>query len=149
MRTTAKLIEHLDTRSSVELVCVDPTRAAEMWSHVAPMLRAAIERTGLSLFSDLERDVLSGRALIWLAWNGESIEAAAATALHPTEAGLVCSVLACGGSDMGRWLPLLDRIEGYAKDEGCKRSRIVGRKGWLGVLDGYRGKHVVMDKELA
>jgi hypothetical protein len=132
----------------VTLVCVDPSRARETWPHVEPLLRSAITRTGLSLFADLERDILSGQALVWLAWNGESIEAAAATALHPTEAGLVCSVLACGGMHMHRWLPLLATIEGYAKAEGCKVTRIVGRRGWLKVLDGYRETYAVMDKEL-
>ncbi len=135
-------------RSSVELVCVDPKRIGEVWLLVEPLLKAALARTRLSLFSDLERDILNGAALVWLAWNGEAIEAAAATALYPTDDGLVCSVLACGGSDMKRWLPLLDRIERYAKDEGCKRSRIVGRKGWLSVLDGYCEKAILMDKEL-
>lgn len=133
----------------VELVAVDPSKIAEMWPHVAPFLRAAIARTGLSLFSDLERDALNGTAQVWLAWNGQAIEAAAATALHPTEAGLVCSVLACGGDNMERWLSLLERIERFAKDEGCARTRIVGRRGWLGVLDGYHEKHVILDKELA
>lgn len=138
--------------SMVDLVCVDPSKIGEMWPHVAPLLRSAFTRTGFALFSDLERDALNGNALVWLAWNGASIEAAAATALHPTDAGLVCTVLACGGADdadMKNWLPLLSKIEQFAKDEGCVRSRVVGRKGWTRALDGYREKHVVLEKELA
>lgn len=135
--------------SSASLVCVDPSKAKEMWPHVEPMLRAAIDRTRLSLFADLERDVLKGHALLWLAWNGEAIEAVAATALHPTEGGLVCSILACGGSDMRRWLPLIEQIETYAKAEGCARCRIVGRKGWLAVLNGYHETSVILTKELS
>ncbi|WP_342712175.1 hypothetical protein AAFG13_12535 [Bradyrhizobium sp. B124] len=50
---------------------------------------------------------------------------------------------------MKRWLPLLDGIEAYARDEGCVRVRIYGRKGWLRVLDRYREKHVILDKDLA
>jgi hypothetical protein len=46
---------------------------------------------------------------------------------------------ACGGSDMKRWLPLIDQIETYARAEGCRRVSIFGRKGWL---------HVIMNKEL-
>lgn len=134
--------------STVNLVCVDPSRAAEMWPHVSTLLQSAFTKTGFCLFSDLERDVLKGDALVWLAWNGESIEAAAATALHPTDHGLVCSVLACGGEEMGRWLPLLDRIEQFARDEGCVRSRVVGRKGWTKMLNGYHEKHVVLEKDL-
>lgn len=136
-------------RSTASLVCVDPARIGDLWPHVAPLLRSAFMKTGFALFSDLERDVFNGSALVWLAWNGESIEAAAATALIPTDAGLVCAVLACGGKDMARWLPLLDQIEQWAKIEGCVRSRIVGRKGWLKALPAYREKHVVIEKELA
>lgn len=138
--------------STVDLICVDRSRLEETWPHVAPLLRRAFTRTGFALFSDLERDVFNGNALVWLAWNGESIEAAAATALHPTDGGLVCSVLACGGADdaeMKHWLPLLGRIEQFAKQEGCARTRVVGREGWTRALDGYQKKHVVLEKELA
>lgn len=137
--------------STVELVCVDPSKIGEMWPHVAPLLRSAFTRTGFCLFSDLERDVLKGSALVWVAWNGKTIEAAAATALHPTDAGLVCSILACGGAadaNIQNWLPLLRIIEQFAKDEGCNRTRFVGRKGWIRALPDYREKHVVMEKEL-
>lgn len=135
-----------------DLVCVDPAKAPEMWPHIEALLRKAHTRTGFALFSDLQRDILTGRSLVWLAWNGESIEAAAATELHPTDGGLVCAIRACGGSDdadIKQWLPLLERIEQFAKAEGCARMRLVGRKGWLRVLEDYREKHVVLEKELA
>ena len=74
--------------------------------------------------------------------------AAAATVLINSESGKVCVITACGGSDMTRWLPLIDGVEAYAREEGCKCVRIYGRKGWLRVLDGYRTKHVIMDKDL-
>ena len=74
--------------------------------------------------------------------------AESATALISSEAGRGCIIAVCGGSDMKRWLPLIEQIEAYAKHEGCKRVRIYGRKGWLRVLDGYDEKHIIMDKEL-
>lgn len=131
-----------------ELVCVAPAEIRHLWPHVEPLLKAAISRTGLSAFQDIEDDVLFGNALVWLAWNGETIEAAASTALQKTDDGLVCLITACGGSDMKRWLPLLEKIEQFAKAEGCKRTRIIGRKGWLNVLNGYEEKAVIMDREL-
>jgi hypothetical protein len=134
-------------RSSAELVCIDPRRAAEVWPHVGPLLRRAIERAGLTLFADIERDVLYGGALVWLAWS-DRIEAAAATALVKTDAGLVCVITACGGIDRARWLPLLAGIEDYARAEGCKSVRLVGRRGWQRALRGYGLKAVVLEKEL-
>ncbi|WP_197327733.1 hypothetical protein, partial [Ralstonia solanacearum] len=102
----------------------------------------------MNAFGDIAADVLSGRSLLWFAWNGNAIEAAATTVLINSDIGKVCIITACGGSGMKRWLPLLDGIEAYARDEGCTRVRIYGRKGWLRVLDGYREKHVIMDKEI-
>jgi hypothetical protein len=134
--------------SSAELVCVDPARVREIWPHVSPLLKAACYRTKLNAFADIEADILSGRSLLWMAWNGRTVESAVATILVNTEIGKVCIITVCGGSDMKRWLPLIDRIETYARDEGCKRVRIYGRKGWLHVLDGYEEKHIIMDKEL-
>jgi hypothetical protein len=139
-------------RSSAQLICVDPKRVDVIWPLAAPLLRAAIARTGLSAFADIEHDVLRGDALLWLAASGKesapTIEAAASTRLQLTDAGKVCVITACSGKDRLRWLPLIAGIEAYAKDEGCQRVRIFGRKGWLRVLDGYEEEHVVMDKEL-
>jgi len=134
--------------STAELICVDPKRVREVWPHVSPLLKAACYRTGLNAFRDIEADILAGRSLLWMAWNGRTVESAAATILINSEIGKVCIVTACGGSDMKRWLPLIGRIETYAKAEGCRRVRIYGRKGWLRVLEGFEEKHVIMDKEL-
>lgn len=134
--------------SSVDLVCVSPHQVYEIWPHVGPLLKAACYRTKLNAFADIEADILAGRSLLWMAWNGRTVEAAAATILINSEIGKVCIITVCGGFDMERWLPLIKQIETYAKAEGCKRVRIYGRKGWLHVLDGYREKHIIMDKEL-
>jgi hypothetical protein len=135
-------------RSSVELVCVDPERVHEIWPYVAPLLKAACVRTELNAFADVEADILSGRSLLWIAWNGQGIDAAAATVLINSEIGKVCVITACGGRDLQRWLPLLAGIENYARDEGCARVRIFGRKGWLRVLKGFQQKCIVIDKDL-
>ena len=135
--------------ASTELICVNPRRVHEIWPHVSPLLRAACNRTKLNAFTDIEADILAGRSLLWMAWNGCAVEAAAATILINSEAGKVCIITVCGGRDMKRWLPLIEQIESYARREGCARVRIYGRKGWLRVLDGYEQEHIIMDKELS
>lgn len=130
-----------------ELVCVDPRRVSEVWPHVSLLLRGACRRTRLNAFADIEADILAGRSLLWVAWNGRTIESAAATIQIDSESGKVCIITVCGGNGMKRWLPLIGQIENYARREGCARVRIYGRKGWLRVLDGYQQKYVIMDKE--
>ncbi len=134
------------------LVCVEPSKVHLVWPHVAPLLRQAIARTAISAFTDIERDILHGSALLWIAAsaerNGAAIEAAASTSLQQTDAGRICVITACAGKNMSRWLSLIKGIEAYARDEGCNCVRIFGRQGWLRVLDGYRRTNVILDKQL-
>jgi hypothetical protein len=131
-----------------ELICVDPARIGEMWPHVQGKIRAAIERTGLSSFDDIEADVLAGMQLVWVAWDGRNILAAATTHLGDNGSRKVCEIVACGGEDRSKWLPLIAKIEEYASNEGCSSTRIIGRAGWERVLDGYRREYVILEKPL-
>ncbi len=131
------------TPFSVDLICVPPELINEFWPLAKDRIRVAIETTGLSPFSDTERQVLCGEQLLWLAWSGE-IEAAATTHLSDN----VCTIVACAGYYRERWLPLLGQIEAYARDEGCRAMRLFGRKGWERILKDYHVEHIVMEKAL-
>jgi hypothetical protein len=138
-----------DRRSgSRQLVCIDPEHVRNIWPLVAPLIERAIVKTGLSAFAAIERDILAGISLLWVAWNGSAIEAAASTSLQQTEAGKVCVITACAGAGMTRWLSLIRGIEEYAAAEGCRCVRIFGRKGWARILDGYEEAHAIIDKRL-
>ncbi|MGD9725259.1 MAG: hypothetical protein AB7R40_23580 [Nitrospiraceae bacterium] len=96
---------------------------------------------------ELDTDVLSGRALLWIV-HGDGIEAATVTRLDLTEHGKVCTILACGGLGRSRWLHLLGDIEAYAKTEGCDGVRLYGRRGWKRALPDYREIGIVMERRL-
>jgi hypothetical protein len=128
---------------SVDLLCVNPVDVQKVWPLASGLIRAAIERTELNDFADIEKDVLSGDQLLWLAIS-DRVEAAATTHLSRN----VCTLTACSGHQRERWLPLFARIEKYAKDEGCHTMRIYGRKGWERVLDGYKAEYVILEKSL-
>ena len=129
-----------------EIVCVDPARVSLVWPIAKRMIEAACRRTGLTSFCDIEDDVLCGDELLWLAWSGEMIDAAATTRLVVTDTKPVCELTACGGDNMERWLPLLAKIEEFAKNEGCSCVRIIGRTGWSRVLSGYEVKHIILER---
>lgn len=133
---------------SVNLVCVDPKLVHEFWPHAKHLIKSAIDRTGLSDFADIEYDVLCGDQLLWLAWDGKSIEAAATTHLVVTSGTKVCILTACAGQHREQWMPLFEQIEQYAKNEKCSCVRIFGRRGWERVLSGYRVEHIIMEKAL-
>lgn len=127
------------------LFCVNPADICQIWPQARPLIKTAIERTGLSEFDGIEAQVLSGDQLLWLAIS-DHIEAAATTHLVKTSDRPVCILTACSGHHRERWLPLFAQIEKYARDEGCSCVRIYGRKGWERVLEGYRVEHVILEK---
>lgn len=127
---------------------MDPKGIRRIWPHAAHLIKSAILRTGLSDFKEVEDSILDGDALLWLAWDGERIEAAASTILEVANLKKSCVIVACGGEDMGNWLDLIEQIETYAKNEGCQCTRIIGRRGWQRVLKDYRAEYAIMEKAI-
>lgn len=120
----------------------------DVWPLVAKRIRSAVLRTDLSHSADIERDLLEGDGLLWLACTGSTIDAAAATLLTRTDRHLVCVITALGGENMGRWLDLLPGIEEWAKSEGAALVRVYGRPGWVRMLRNYRVSNVVLERRL-
>jgi hypothetical protein len=119
-----------------------------VWPIVKDRLNRAYLKTDLAHTADLERDVLQGHADLWLATSGGEIEAAAVTLLVRTDRHLICQLTACGGKNVGSWLDLLGKIEAWAKAEGAAKLRIMGRLGWVALLEHYRISNVVLERAL-
>jgi hypothetical protein len=131
-----------------QLLCIDPQQVAQFWPYAASLIKSAMEKGRLSDFAAVERDVLAERALLWLAWNGETSKAAAVTELGVANGEKFCTIVACGGHDRGQWLHLIEGLEAYGKAEGCAAIRIYGRRGWLKLLPEYRTTRVLLEKKL-
>lgn len=129
------------------LLCVAPSMVPEIWPYAGPMIRRATERGGGD-FDRTETEVLAGLQLLWIVSDDGALQAAATTQLVNEGQGKACIIVACSGRQSERWLPLIVGIEDYAKAEGCKTMRVIGRKGWERVLSGYRAKYVTLEKEI-
>src|SRR5712691_8829708 len=84
--------------SPSQLICIDPARVHEFWPHVSPLIAAAMERGAITDFADVAEAVCAGHALIWIAWNGKAIKAAAVTELSAVNGTRFCTLVACGAS---------------------------------------------------
>lgn len=134
---------------SDEVLCVDPKQVEKIWPHAKAFIVSAFEgRDTDATFEGTEADVLCGLSLLWIAWIDDKVRAAVTTSLIMTPRHKVCVLTAGGGNDLGRWLRFLTKIEAYARDEGCDRVRVVGRKGWSKMLPGYHEPWVTLDKRL-
>ena len=111
------------------------------------MIEAAFER-GFGDFATVEADVRAVRSLLWLAWDGKEVLSASVTQIAIENGDKICTIVACGGHDKAKWLNLISGIENYAKEEGCARVRICGRRGWTKALEDYRVRAIVLEKAL-
>jgi hypothetical protein len=133
--------------ASVETVCVDPDRVAEIWPHVRGYIAAAVDRCRNATEQDIAEALSLQQALLWVRTDGERLEAACVTQLIETPDGLACDVMACGGR-CEDWQAAFAPIEAYANDEGCTTVRIEGREGWKRLFPDYRLSSITLTKRL-
>src|SRR5262249_1851697 len=129
----------------------------------------AMLRGDLSRFDAVETSVLAGRMLLWIAWDGARIKAAAVTELNGLNDRRICTIVACGAPSRkdrrerpdasgrwrpsscarrGQWLSLRSGLEAYAAAEGCGAMRVLGRRGWAKLLPDYKVNQVILEKEI-
>ena len=129
-------------------ICVNPEDIASVWPKVSVLIRAAMMRGGLGSYSVVEKRVLAGDNLLWLAIDGDRLCGAAVTSLEQTEWNKSCVIVACGGYNVENWIGCIEPIEKFAKAEGCDRVLIYGREGWQRMLPTYRPKRIVLERAL-
>ncbi|MFG1389085.1 hypothetical protein [Xanthobacter versatilis] len=134
-------------KRAVELMCVPPSMAGEVWPKVGHFLVAAARRGGLHLPEVVAR-LPTGDALLWVAVEGDAFAAAAITQLERGDDGTSCRLVAAGGIGAAGWVHLIDGIEAYARAEGCVRMRFEGRHGWRRHLPDYQVPRAVFEKDI-
>lgn len=98
---------------------------------VRELLEKAIEWGGSS-WADLDNDLASGNAVLWVAETDRPV-----AALVTRRDGPVMEVWLCGGAVVPRCLPFLLIVEKEARAFGMTTGRITGRRGWARVLRQY------------
>jgi len=132
----------------MNVACVDPAEVHRIWPLASDLIRRAMTRMKLSEFALVERDVLAGKALLWLGVADRNVVAAAVTQLELVDGEKYCTIVAYGGEGFDDWGDAIERLETFGKAEGCKAMRIYGREGWARVLPQYRRHAVILQKEL-
>jgi hypothetical protein len=111
--------------------------------HYRPAIQRVLDRFPVAAAAEVIDKIENGDAQLF-ALGHDNV---AVTRLVQEPARLVCLIWLSSG-DLDALLVIHDDIEAWARDQGCSHLKIVGRKGWLKVLDGYRETAVEMEKEI-
>lgn len=122
-----------------------------LWPVLAHYLEAALAEgvEGRSM-ADIAAQVAAGKMQIWAAADEDNtIVGAGATELwNFTERTVSATILWACDRPMHEWKPLLERIEDWAREQGCVSNVILGRKGWKRAIPGYTEAETLLEKKL-
>lgn len=94
----------------------------------------AAERSGGTMpASYIVEAVCSGQQHLWTATEGDQLQAMAVTMICRLGQmpGLCCVITAAAGFAVDEWLHFIEGIEQWARERGCVRMVIYGRRGWV------------------
>jgi hypothetical protein len=126
--------------------CLGAEQIDSLWDEYAHHLYR-LERDGYLIAEEVRADLRDASYQLWGIQDGQRIVGIAVTRVT----GRTCEVVGAAGNggasaqDLVR--ELHSKIEAWARDIGCSRMRLQGRKGWLRVLN-YTQTGIVGEKEL-
>lgn len=139
-------------KSDAPLVLIPAAHAETVWPLAEPHLKRAMRfADGEFTLDEAQEAVRQGRFQLWLAWDAPQGRAlgAGVTEIFDYPRKRVCFlVLWASDAPRAAWLDGLDAVERWAKEQGCAAMRLLGRKGWARVLDGYRPQYTVFVRSL-
>lgn len=97
---------------------------------------------------DIEKVVFEQSGLLWVITDELSLRGALITQLYTARDSKFCQLVAFGGDGLSVWKHLMADIETFARNEGCQKIRLSGRKGWERVFPDYSTTCVTLEKRL-
>lgn len=134
----------------MSVFCLGTEQIDALWPKYGHHLERLERESGLVMAEAIRDDLRSAHKQLWGYQAGDEIAGVAITHVYDTPRGKACEVYgACGTQTApGQIDAIIHEIEKWAADIGCTRTRLLGRKGWLRVLNGYRQTGVILEKEI-
>lgn len=120
-----------------------------VWPVVAPILIRAIRIYGEYTLEEVFEDLIARKKQLWVGGK-TSITAVLITEIFNQDNGQrFCHVSLCAGDGAIDCIPHLETVEKWAKESGCNRIEIAGRRGWAKLLKDYKVKKITLKKDLS
>ena len=112
----------------------------------------ALDRSGGRYTTDDVLDAIKGgKQQLWLIKDNDLVRAALTTEVRMYPTGKkVCCVRMCAGEDHREWVPLIEQLSLWAKEQCCEIMEVMGRDGWTPALKamGYHRTQAVFELEI-
>lgn len=123
---------------------IDVVATVREFLRVWPWLEKAIEEPAAHRKEHVWAAIERGDAQLW---TNDGAAVVTEIAVYPSGLRSLNAWLSGGELDAVRELDA--RIDAYAREKNCRTRTIIGRRGWLRALPGYRETGVVLTKDMA
>ena len=101
---------------------------------------------------EIRRHIERGTMQLWLAWaDGEPRPRGVwITEVLESARGRLCNIVVLAGAKFETWRPLESYLAKWARENGCVRLTMVGRRGWVRRLSagGWREAAVTLERSI-
>lgn len=117
--------------TEIPVTMLYPHNISPAWPHIEQVLKPAVELAGTHEMEDVRKDLVSGRAQLWVQWS-DGCDAAVVTELVPYPKGLWLRVWLMGakGEKDVEWNNFENAIIKFAYVNKCQNIELWGRNGW-------------------
>lgn len=141
--------------SLVNVIRVHPAEIQKFWPLAVGFINKSLDYQSDYDEVAVYRNLVVGEMLLWMVFEPQPtpespavIRAAVVTKFLQYPLTKVCLIFGLGGDGIHDWIHLLpEKIEPWAKAQGCNYIELRGREGWERML-GWAREAVVLRKEL-
>ena len=141
----------------MKLLRIPTQELDKAWGLVHKDIRQALAYSGQLADSDFVFETAKANKFqVWIIWDNNQKKTidkyfgVVVTELIKRKFGKVCHIFIATGRQRHKWQHLINKIEEFAKDEGCEMMELIARPGWQKVYNnyGYKRTHVVLEKKI-
>jgi len=141
----------------MDIVYIPPKNISKVWILAKPYIDDALAYSNSHHHSDHFFELMTkGKLQLWILWDDtknttqEKMNGVVISEIIQRSIKKVFHLPIVTGKNRQRWQHLIEKLEDFAKDQGCDLMELIARPGWQKILDKYNYKktHVILEKEL-
>lgn len=149
----ASIVEGDDSKNEIRITIVPPWYVKHCWEPASKFLDPAASRSnGRHDIDSLRIEIERGVQLLWIMFFGDDeMIGAFTTSVFRYPKRSIVSVAFAGGDGITNYREeAIGAISDYALEMNCDGIEVIGRKGWLRVLEplGFEESFLVIEKDL-
>lgn len=141
----------------MDIVYIPKEEINKVWVLAKPYVDDALVYSNSHHHSDHFKNLMvQGKLQLWFLWDDkkntiqEKMNGVVVSEIINRSIKKVFHLPIVTGKNRQRWQHLIEKLENFAKDQGCDCMELIARPGWQKILDkhNYFKTHVVLEKNL-